>query len=333
MCCSFFSIEQDEVVMTGRWWNGGEGDDAEIRLERAHPPEHVMLSYQWGSQQLVKRVAAFFKSKKLLVWLDVDGGMKGNINQAMANGVEGACVVCSFATPAYARSPNCNKEINYAFQLKKRIVLVNVGGAMDYNANGALMSKVAGAVDDKYKVVLSQPSSGEGGGVVEERDDDKSFSTTLEGLYEVVSGVVAEEEAKKALAKSATTSTTVAPPPDIYQRGHAAGNFMDDSSGTVASYDIFLYNISMRKGLVSGYSQGEATGMITITGSYDNGNNVSFQMEFERTYNIPTRYFKGSCVRKGGNGFCISGLCSLEEGKFDDDRLTFTLESPDEEGV
>jgi hypothetical protein len=62
-----------------------------------------MLSYQWGSQQLVKRVAAFFKSKKLLVWLDVDGGMKGNINQAMANGVEGACVVCSFATPAYAR--------------------------------------------------------------------------------------------------------------------------------------------------------------------------------------------------------------------------------------
>jgi hypothetical protein len=46
--------------MTGRWWNGGEGDDAEIRLEHAHPPEHVMLSYQWGSQQLVKRVAAFF---------------------------------------------------------------------------------------------------------------------------------------------------------------------------------------------------------------------------------------------------------------------------------
>ena len=60
-------------------------------------------------------------------------------------------------------------------------------------------------------------------------DDDQSFSTTLEGLYEVVSGVVAEEEAKKALAKSATTSTTVAPPPDIYQRGHAAGTFMDDS--------------------------------------------------------------------------------------------------------
>jgi hypothetical protein len=195
--------------------------------------------------------------------------MKGNINQAMANGVEGACVVCSFATPAYARSPNCNKEMNYAFQLKKRIVLVNVDGAMNYTANGPLMSKVAGAVDDKYKPVLSQPSGEVSGGVV--KDDDMSFSTTLEGLYEVVSGVVAEEEAKKALAKSAAASTRVAPPPDIYQRGHAVGTFMDVSSGTVASYATFLYNISMRKGLVSGYSQREATGVITITGSYDNG--------------------------------------------------------------
>jgi hypothetical protein len=210
-------------------------------------------------------------------------------------------------------------------------VLVNVDGAMNFTANGPLMSKVAGAVDDKYKPVLSQPSGEVSGGVV--KDDDMSFSTTLEGLYEVVSSVVAEEEAKKALAKSAAASTSVAPPPDIYQRGHAVGTFMDVSSGTVASYDIFLYNISMRKGLVSGYSQREATGVITITGSYDNGNNVSFQMEFERTYNIPTRYFKGSCVRKGGNGFCISGLCSLEEGNFDDDRLKFTLESPDDDGV
>ena len=147
---------------------------------------------------------------------------------------------------------------------------------------------------------------------------------------------MAEEEAKKALAKSATTTTSTAapPPPDIYQKGQAVGTYYTDGTSVeVAVSDIFLYNISMRKGLVSGYGLEEGTGMTTITGCYDSEGHVSFQMEFERTYNIPTRYFKGSCERKGGNGFYISGFHSLEEGKFDNERLIFSLQSPDDDGV
>ena len=38
----------------------------------------------------------------------------GNINEAMATGVEGAAVVCCFMTQKYERSKNCSAELNYA---------------------------------------------------------------------------------------------------------------------------------------------------------------------------------------------------------------------------
>jgi hypothetical protein len=297
--------------MTGRWWNGGEGDDAVIRLIRVPPPEHVMLSYQWGDQQMVKQVAAFLKKKEVLVWLDIDGGMKGNINQAMASGVERACVVFSFTTPAYARSPNCNKEINYAFQLKKRIVLVNVDGAMDYQANGPLMRKIAASIDENSKVVLPLPSA----------EENALFLKALEDLY----GIVVDEATKKAMNTMTNTTTLPPPPADIYQRGRAAGTFKCNTVDGVVTYNLFLHNISLRKGVVSGYGQYQDTGMATVTGSYNSDNGVSFQMEFEHI--LPTTYFNGSCARKGGNGFSITGLCSSSEGSFDDERLTFMLKS------
>ncbi|KAJ8281135.1 hypothetical protein GJAV_G00063960 [Gymnothorax javanicus] len=75
---------------------------------------HVMLSYQWDIQELVKRVYDCLKEGGLSVWMDVEGGVSGNINDAIAAGVEEAAVICPFMTPEYQASRSAKKELNYA---------------------------------------------------------------------------------------------------------------------------------------------------------------------------------------------------------------------------
>ena len=45
--------------------------------------KHVMLSYQWDNQGLVKQVFSGLKSAGFPVWMDIEGGMKGNINERL----------------------------------------------------------------------------------------------------------------------------------------------------------------------------------------------------------------------------------------------------------
>ncbi|CAB1460906.1 unnamed protein product [Pleuronectes platessa] len=73
-----------------------------------------MLSYQWDDQALVKKIYNRLRDDGLPVWMDVEGGVKGNINDAMAAGVEEAVVICPFMTPEYQASRSCKKELNYA---------------------------------------------------------------------------------------------------------------------------------------------------------------------------------------------------------------------------
>ena len=39
---------------------------------------HIMLSYNWGVQELVISVYEYIESKGLPVWMDVKGGVTGN---------------------------------------------------------------------------------------------------------------------------------------------------------------------------------------------------------------------------------------------------------------
>ena len=41
---------------------------------------HIMLSYQWDLQSLVKKVYESLRKRGLPVWMDIEGGMSGNIN-------------------------------------------------------------------------------------------------------------------------------------------------------------------------------------------------------------------------------------------------------------
>ncbi|XP_051241151.1 uncharacterized protein LOC127354893 [Dicentrarchus labrax] len=77
-------------------------------------PSHIMLSYQWDDQALVKKIHDRLKDDGLPVWMDIEGGVTGNINDSMAAGVEEAVVICPFMTPAYQASRSCKKELNYA---------------------------------------------------------------------------------------------------------------------------------------------------------------------------------------------------------------------------
>lgn len=45
-------------------------------------PSHVMLSYQWDDQELVKKIYRRLKEDGLPVWMDIEGRVSGNINDA-----------------------------------------------------------------------------------------------------------------------------------------------------------------------------------------------------------------------------------------------------------
>ncbi|XP_078361112.1 uncharacterized protein LOC144645411 [Oculina patagonica] len=84
--------------------------------------KHVMLSYQWNKQDLAEQVYKGLRSHGINAWMDIHGGVKGNINDSMAEGVDGAAAVCCFMSTDYFSSRNCKKELNYADSQEKAIV-------------------------------------------------------------------------------------------------------------------------------------------------------------------------------------------------------------------
>ncbi|EDO39316.1 predicted protein [Nematostella vectensis] len=76
--------------------------------------KHVMLSYQWDIQDLVKKVYDGLRAYGIRVWMDIHGGIRGDINGSMAKGVDGAAILCCFMSTKYSESKNCKKELSYA---------------------------------------------------------------------------------------------------------------------------------------------------------------------------------------------------------------------------
>ena len=55
--------------------------------------KHVMISYNWSHQQHAIGIRDILKSRGHSVWLDIDNGIQeGDINEAMAAGVDSAAV-------------------------------------------------------------------------------------------------------------------------------------------------------------------------------------------------------------------------------------------------
>ena len=67
---------------------------------------HVMISYNWGHQKMVKQIRDHLRNNGFKVWMDVDD-MQGSTLQAMASAVENADIVLVCYSLKYKNSDNC----------------------------------------------------------------------------------------------------------------------------------------------------------------------------------------------------------------------------------
>ena len=82
---------------------------------------HVMISYQWDSQEVLVEVKNRLQASGYRVWMDLEQ-MGGSTLEAMAKAVENSSVVLVCVSERYKESPNCRSEAEYAYQLRKDII-------------------------------------------------------------------------------------------------------------------------------------------------------------------------------------------------------------------
>ena len=83
---------------------------------------HVMLSYQWNSQNLVKKIHDHLSKEGVPCWMDIKGGIKADFITCMSEGVEEAAVIICFCSKDYQNSRNCQTELKYAYELKIPVI-------------------------------------------------------------------------------------------------------------------------------------------------------------------------------------------------------------------
>ncbi|GFO26287.1 hypothetical protein PoB_005279200 [Plakobranchus ocellatus] len=82
---------------------------------------HVMISYQWANQEIIKRICSELRAHGIPVWIDIDY-MGGSTLQAMAQAVEDSFAVIIAMSQKYKDSPNTRAEAEYTFQQRKPII-------------------------------------------------------------------------------------------------------------------------------------------------------------------------------------------------------------------
>ncbi|XP_072020743.1 uncharacterized protein [Amphiura filiformis] len=82
---------------------------------------HVMISYQWDSQERAVYIRDKLREHGYKVWFDLDD-MKGDIVDAMADAVQNSAVVLMCMSERYKESSNCRSEAQYAHKLKRPII-------------------------------------------------------------------------------------------------------------------------------------------------------------------------------------------------------------------
>ncbi|XP_067667243.1 uncharacterized protein [Haliotis asinina] len=91
-------------------------------FEYPEPPE-VFISYQWGIQNEVKLLKQHLEKAGFTCWMDI-GQMGGGdkLFEKIDQGIRAAKLVICCVTGKYAKSPNCNREVNLSVSLGKPII-------------------------------------------------------------------------------------------------------------------------------------------------------------------------------------------------------------------
>ncbi|XP_048253789.1 uncharacterized protein LOC124131311 [Haliotis rufescens] len=91
-------------------------------FEYASPPA-VFISYQWGIQNEVKLLKRHLEMAGYECWMDI-GQMGGGdkLFEKIDQGIRGSKVIISCVTPKYAKSTNCNREVNLSVSMGRPIL-------------------------------------------------------------------------------------------------------------------------------------------------------------------------------------------------------------------
>lgn len=106
--------------------------------------KHAFLSYQWDIQEQVKTIKELLNTRNVKCWMDIDGGMKADIYDSMAGGVQGAACLLCFMTQAYQDSANCKLELKFAQQ--SGVPIIPVMMQANFKASGWLAILTAGSI-------------------------------------------------------------------------------------------------------------------------------------------------------------------------------------------
>jgi hypothetical protein len=159
------------------------------------PTKHVMLSYQWDHQTQVKRAYDILTKLGVKCWMDIAGGMSGDIFESMANAVSNASVVVCFMSQKYQESNNCMLEVKFARQSGVEIIPVIMEGG-GWRASGWLGLITAGSLwvrlsdesqfDDSMRQLYSQIEQKAGAGVLADSDvSDEGVASAMEAKEEL----------------------------------------------------------------------------------------------------------------------------------------------------
>ena len=111
---------QVQRAAAGALWEV-EGKTARNAERTESTGNHVMISYQWDSQEVLIEVKNRLQASGYRVWMDLEQ-MRGSTLEAMAKAVENSSVVLVCVSERYKESPNCRSEAEYAYQLRKDII-------------------------------------------------------------------------------------------------------------------------------------------------------------------------------------------------------------------
>ncbi|CAM4788055.1 unnamed protein product [Rotaria magnacalcarata] len=268
-----------QLFFDGKWLLGTLSDSfhLEVSFNQSSRPKglHIMLSYQWNNQELVKRVANMLKQMNIPIWFDIAGDMKGNINSAMANGVEGAAAIISFSTVAYSNSINCQKEFTYARQLKKSIVPVLLEN--EKNLQNTWLGIIITSLD---KVNMQ-----------DESQLDLNFNILVQHINRAL-----EKKQDKDFHRSQVITR--------FEGGAVRGTYYQYNQAFDMAFDFF----SLREGRVSGQGNDDI-GPFTMAGTYDNEGKVCFVKQYVGKHAVE---YKGNIDYDNLGGFKIKGQWNID---------------------
>jgi hypothetical protein len=271
---------ESDYFFDGKWILNNLSDHFHLEVSRnqssGSKPLHVMLSYQWDSQGLVKQVANMLKQRNIPIWFDIAGDMKGNINTAMAHGVEDAVVVVSFSTAAYSKSINCQKELVYASQLKKNIVPVLLENDQRFQ--------------DTWLGMIIAPLHGI------DIQGDTQFNSTVDTLVQRINKALQEKKDEQSPQSQVITR---------FEGGAVQGKYSQHDQ----DFDMFFDFFSLKEGRVSGQGN-DIIGPFVIVGNYNNQGKVSFKKLYIEKHTVE---YSGNIYYDDLGGFKIKGNWTIKD--------------------